>query len=230
MTELDDVLDRNGHLTELACERLAAELRDGTPDEDPSFTRLARGHYAGCAPCQTSVAALAEPMALPPLPLPIPLHAPTRRAPKRAAWWAGALALAATALIAAFIVTRPDDSGIRLKGGSFDFEVQDAGGRVLGDEATVRPGDALYFALRVGEPAWVAVWGVDARGERYTIREAGRFDPTQAPVRLPQAIELDAEGERETIVARMCPHTFTPDDAVVADDCATRSVVLRKLR
>ncbi|MFO0746543.1 MAG: hypothetical protein U1F43_12845 [Myxococcota bacterium] len=111
---LDALTTRAGHLTEQVLERLAAERRDGIPDDEPGLRAAADLHLVGCERCRAAIDQLAgDALALPPLPaLTSPTsvrvaaagRAPNERVPRhrpRSHWWAalGALALAAVALI-----------------------------------------------------------------------------------------------------------------------------------
>ncbi|MFO0744502.1 MAG: hypothetical protein U1F43_02370 [Myxococcota bacterium] len=186
-------LDRGGHLSELAFDR----LRSDRPGSHDAFRAGALAHLAECARCQAAQAALAAadaevglrppaaPMRSTPTATPTPI-AQARAARVRRALTLGApLAAAALALVIALPSGQapvgpgpgvpPDadlDAGdhIILKSGALDFEVYIHDGtasRLVQSGAEVHPGDRASFRVNLRAPGYLLVVGSDEAGHTY---------------------------------------------------------------
>ncbi|MFO0746770.1 MAG: hypothetical protein U1F43_14025 [Myxococcota bacterium] len=247
----DPALDRAGHLSLWALER----VRLDAPESDPPFFAAAEAHLAGCAECRALMASMAaEDPALTLAPPPARGQAPTRvPAPPRRLrrnWLiggAGALMAAAATLA---VVTAPPDA--TRKGSRFDFEVHIADGKAttrVDDGAVVHPGDRAGFEARAEAAGFILIFGWDERGAPYPaypasgLGAAQAIAPTPAAQALPAAIQFDAVGAAEHFAAVYCPSAFAFADLVPAPPvreadvrarseargCVLRTLALRKV-
>ncbi|MEO1171955.1 MAG: hypothetical protein AAFX94_07860, partial [Myxococcota bacterium] len=111
--------------------------------------------------------------------------------PRRAAWVGGGLVAAAAALL--FVVSPPGATdGVRLKGGAtlrLHRQVE-GGSEVLSSGASARPGDRVRFEVGLPAAGVVAIYGVEASGDRYTARPAEFLDAGTGQL-LEGAVALD---------------------------------------
>jgi len=234
---MKDVLDRSGHLSELA---LDVYRYDGArPDID--------AHLATCERCRAALSALLAEDQAAVVPAP-------RRAPPKSPWtgWAArgaALGLLAMAAIV-FLVTRPpagdrpdDGDTLRLKSGAFDFEVFVHDGqrsRAVVDGDVVHPGERMGFRVRVREQGYLLVIGHDDQGHTYMCYPPGEvgasaalpFPATLEPQVLPVAMRFDDILGSEHIVALLCPAPVGAADiamdARMRDGCVIHELSLNK--
>lgn len=233
-------LDRGGHLSELALDRLRYD--PALPTEEKAELDQ---HLARCAECQAALATLsAEDAAFAVAPR-APVVALRPKSPLR---WLGAgvaaLAIAAAALIAVNMPTTklfdPDD--LRVKSGPFDFEVfvhDGAESRAVMSGDTVFPGERMGFRVRARETGYLLVLGRDDSGNRYLCYPDGvigdavavAFQESTEPLVLPTAMRFDDILGSEHITAIFCPAPFGADE--VGEDmqppgCVSRAVRLQK--
>ena len=235
--EADDVLDRGGHLSELALDRYRFD-----PPE-PTFHEAVTAHLGACAACQSALDALiAEdatsvldpPTAVAPV-IPMTARRPwaalgaVDRTPRRTAWIAGGMVFALAAI--ALLVTRPWQPGedlIRLKGSPLDLEIYVHDGErsrpvVAGD--VVHPGERMGFRVHLRQDGYLAIFGRDDRGTSYpcyplnegpgptlaptaTALEAVAQPRTEHPLTLPVAMRFDDILGDEHITAVFCESPF----------------------
>ena len=144
--------------------------------------------------------------------VPLRLPVPVRR------WsWRPLLGLAAAAAACLLLlVPSMEAPGVRTKGGPwFSVIARRADGsidRVLPGDS-LAPGDAIRFEVRAGEPAVVAVLGIDAAGAVTPYVEGIALEPGE-PAVLPGAIRLDETLGPERLVALFCPTPIDRDRLV----------------
>lgn len=234
---MNDALDRRGHLSEWALER----VRVDDPASDPAFFAAARAHLSDCPPCAETLRVMdaeAPALTLRPEAAVVPLT------PRKRLWAGlGALALAAVVLVIAWPRTAAPPE-ILAKGTHFDFEVHiktAEGSVVAADGHVVHPGDRLGFKARAAARGTVVVFGWDDRQAPYPIMAPLPLAPSPETQPLAAAVELDAHGTRETLAAVLCPDAFTLTDVasppidepalfakVTAKGCTLRLVRLTK--
>lgn len=253
-----NMLDRAGHLSELALDR----YRYDPPATDRSWMDA---HLAECSECRAALLDLAHEDAAVVVPEPrdpnvVPLRPPlskTPTKPRATAWWAGAGAALAAAAVA-FVVTRPGttrDPGVgpegdryHLKSGPFDFEVfvhdgSDSRPVLSGD--VVHPGERMGFRVRTRELGYLLVLGRDDSGNRYVCYPGGDVAAAAAvpvpespePQVLPLAMRFDDVLGSEHIMAVFCPGPFSAGDLgdgglgsvdMRAEGCITYELTLLK--
>ena len=159
-----------------------------------------KAHVRACAACARRKVELAKEALDFDVPLRLPRRA--RRSLRRS------LPLAAAAAAASLLLFLPstDSPGIRTKGGaSLSVVARRADGTIApvlpGD--TLAPGDAIRFEVRTGEPAIVAVLGIDAAGAVTPYVDEVAIE-SEGPQLLPGAIRLDETLGPERIVALFC--------------------------
>jgi len=237
----DLALDRSGHLSTWALDRLRLDPQTSEPD----FFAAAERHIAACERCRAARAALDAEVAAMPAPLP-PASLRAARPPRggRRLWWIGGAASLAAAALALLIVRPPDD--VTPKGSRLDLEVHVADDgrspRLVADGAVVRPGARAGFRVRAAEDGHLMLFGWDDTGAPYAIHPAGdaaRAAPIAAasePSQVPAAIAFDDVGASERLAAVWCPapfalHDLSPapslDEARLAEAAAARGCVLR---
>ncbi|MFO0746751.1 MAG: hypothetical protein U1F43_13930 [Myxococcota bacterium] len=192
----DSVLDRAGHLSELALDRYRYDPPAAPRDEVDQ-------HLASCAECRAALLDLAHEDAA--AAVPAPPGATTgarergddnvrplvpRSKSSKVTWLAGVTGLLAAAALA-FVVARPggdasgDGSGaigaddgdrLHVKSGPFDFEVfvhdgNDSRAVLSGD--VVHPGERMGFRVRARELGYLLVTGRDDSGNQYMCYPGG---------------------------------------------------------
>ncbi|MCC6625616.1 MAG: DUF4384 domain-containing protein [Deltaproteobacteria bacterium] len=245
-------LDRQGHLTELALDRLEAD----PPASDPSFFEAARAHLAGCEPCRARVdLRRRDALTIAPSARVVAAwrsrHAARRGHLPKLVGVGGALAVAALVLIVARAPPAGDDDAPRKKGASLHLEVHvhdGARARLVGDGDRIRAGDRAAFGVRPERDGHLLVFGWDATGAPYAIwpmatdPRAAVAQPIarmEATLPLPAAIRFDGTPGAEHLMAVLCPEPFSladllPPDGLGASEprvpaaCARRRVVLHK--
>lgn len=252
----DDVLDRGGHLSELALDRYRFD-----PPE-PAFRAALEAHLATCAACRDALAALVEEdtacTLAPPHAHATPLAAaeviPLSARRRRAAWIGGAVALALAALalfvVRPWVAPPPDADDITVRGGPFDFEVHVHDGertRPVVDGDVVYPGERMGFRVLLRQDGYLAIIGHDDRGMTYSCYprpEAGAVASlaravaharTDGPVTLPVAMRFDDTLGDEHITAAFCtfpfelgPNVVDIADALTQAGCSVTTLTLHK--
>lgn len=185
-------LDRGGHLSELALDR----LRSDGPLARTEFHRNAEAHLASCARCQAAQRALeamdAELAIAPPVVaevIPLASRArPSVVSSGRTRWLAAAVSLAVAAVVLVVVAPwragvapeRPsagepgpgglDPDHVTLKSGALDFEVHVHDGQQSHPAPTgsaVRPGDRVSFRVDARARGYLLVVGSDELGHAY---------------------------------------------------------------
>lgn len=222
----DPGLDRAGHLSEYALDRLRFD------PADEAFVAAATAHLASCQACQHRQLTLAradETLSLSPR--------PSRSRRSRPAWLTFVTPLVLAAL--AFIIARPwsgegprssgprlvsDDDVRTLKGSPLDLEVFIHDGtrsRPVASGATIHPGDRMGFRARTLRDGHLLIVGQDDRGQVYGCwpQVADVESASAVPLRrteraemLPTAMRFDSVLGTETITAVFCPHPFAFSD------------------
>ncbi|MEO1482496.1 MAG: hypothetical protein AAFU77_10355 [Myxococcota bacterium] len=157
--------------------------------------------------------------------------------PRRAAWVGGGLVAAAAALL--FVVSPPGATdGVRLKGGAtlrLHRQVE-GGSEVLSSGASARPGDRVRFEVGLPAAGVVAIYGVEASGDRYTARPAEFLDAGTGQL-LEGAVALDPSLGAEVLYLVRCDERsavgaceITADSITCADRCDTARFELEKRR
>ncbi len=209
---------RDGHLQDLALERLAID------DLEPAAAETVRAHLQGCQACTQRRGAIAAELAEP-LPELRTAPAPERRGGfvipagiMRLRWFVGGVGAAVAAAAVALVVMLPaiDEelgTGFRARGSALSFEVYrqaDAGAVRVQDGDGVQAGDRLGFRVASQDGGHLIVLGIDSALSPYPCYPA---DPARGPVawaaspdpvRLDAAVELDATPGQERIVALLC--------------------------
>lgn len=227
MSEPGEHLTREGHLSWLSLHRvLTGELElepphDSSEDCQRELEAWRQEHAELAASLPPSFAELDAAMRK---------RGPRRRRP---IWWSRAAPavglLAAVLALAAFVAlrqARPDalvaqKEQLRLKGQAVALELYVHDGervRVALDGDTVAPGDRIGFKLFVKRPGWVAIVGIDQRGEPYVgypqdDDKAVSWQVTDGGVELEAALELDDVLGRERVVVVHCPRDFALAEA-----------------
>lgn len=213
------VLDRAGHLSELALDRLRFD-----PTVAPDEKAEADAHLATCAACRDAMAMLASEDASFAV---APRVRVSALRPRISTGWIGAgvsaLALAAVVLLAVRVRPRDDGDVMRLRGSPIDFEVfvhdgSDSRAVLSGD--TVHPGERVGFRVRARDPGYLLVLGHDDTGNRYLCYPEGvigdaiavAFQESPEPRVLPTAMRFDDILGSEHITAIFCPAPFTAYD------------------
>lgn len=209
---------RDGHLTDLGLELHLAE------QVDPAAVVA---HLEDCALCRTRVAAARahdEGAAMPAFIPRADVAPPATAAPANRTWMFGAVALAATALLAI---------GLSQTGGEADDEWRVKGSRDLalqvyldeGEVSTrlrdgdgVEAGDRLGFRIHTRRGGHLLVVGVDARSDPYlcypqhTDGRSAELFGADGPTALPEAIRMDETPGIERLVAILCDAPFEYSD------------------
>jgi hypothetical protein len=171
--------------------------------------RTATRHLEGCAWCRERRAALSTSYEETRAQLP-----PLRRPKKSVRGWlaagAGALALAAAALL--FVRTRPAETTVdatRIKGGDKLVFFVEHGGKVRDGRADERmvPGDKLQFAYSARQPVYVLVLSIDPTKEAFVYADGkSLMAPTTGnDVKpLPTSVELDGVLGEEHLFGLIC--------------------------
>lgn len=210
-------LTRDGHLSDLALERVLAGEVD------------AAEHLEVCAVCRKRVD---EARAFQPV---------GAREPARPwGWVAGAVALAA-GIVAAVMLTRteaePRPEFVARGGFSFEIHAHDGqASRAVDDGSTVHPGERIGFRVAAPRPGELLVFGRDATGETYLCYPQGGggasapLAASDTVTALDEAIRLDDVLGTEQITAVFCSRRFTLDELgdTLPDGCAQRRVSLDK--
>ena len=231
----DQVLARDGHLSELSINRylydpvLDTDLRDAFAE-----------HLQSCAVCRERLKAVQD------FDASLELRPPTEaaqisavsgvsvarlepRRPRRAdkAWWGAGVALAAAAALALVMGSGPETvSGseldtTRLKGSKLDFEVYVHDGttsRLVDGGDKVHPGDRVAFRVATRQDGYLLVMGLDQAGSVYVCYPqqnegmAAAFSASEKAMKLEQAMQFDTQLGRELLVAVWCPDPFHIDD------------------
>lgn len=222
-------LDRTGHLSEYALDRLRFD------PADEAFASAATAHLASCQACQHRLLTLAradDALSL------SPRSSRPRRSP-RPAWLTFIAPLMLAAL--AFVIARPwsgegprsssprlvsDDDVRTLKGSPLDLEVFIHDGtrsRPVASGATIHPGERMGFRARTQHDGHLLIVGQDERGQVYGCwpqvadvesASAVPLARTERPEMLPTAMRFDPLLGTETITAIFCPHPFAFSDLV----------------
>ena len=245
---MDDLLTRDGHLSELTLDRLLQGELDGVAALD--------AHLAECAECRGAVASArafdAQVVLRPPM---------TATESPASGRWPLYGAIVAMAAAVAFLALRADitpDSPMpptdefRLKGG-FDFQVFAHDGktsRAVDTGGEVHPGERLGFRFGAKRSGHLMVVGTDGRGEPYlcypqnTEGAPREMAPEATPRDLEQAVRLDNVLGVEAIVALHCDEPLIFGDAAgvlkgvavtgdplpaVRSDCRQRVIHLSKV-
>jgi len=247
-------LDRSGHLSELALDRLDTDDRA----LDPSFFEATEAHLATCDRCRDRLdARRREAVSLTPTPAVVAAWTSPRAVRGGHPWRRlGGVGLVFAAAAAVLLVTRlapDDDDGVRKKGAALHFEVHVHDGRaerLVGTGDRVRPGERAAFGVRPDAAGYLVIFGWDATGEPYPVwpYAAAARDAAALPIArldvtlpLPVAVRFDATPGPEHLVAILCPEPFRVGDVVPARGlaeagprvpvgCARREVVLDKAR
>lgn len=186
---------------------------------DASFAGEARAvreveaHIARCTECRARHAELAaERQAFLAQRPEFEVPQKSRRARTRVAVLSG-FAVAAAALLWAAPHVQPDVPGVRLKGGPrLDYYVQREAAASRGTTLTkLAPGDRVRFSYTSERSAYLAVYGLDARGQASVFypaaQGAARVEPG-ADQLLETAVELDDALGSEQVFAVFCDAPF----------------------
>lgn len=207
--------------------------------EEPG-TEATRAHVETCAVCQARVAAAEKQDAQYAASTFVAKEAQavSKRARQPPRKLVAGIGIALAAGLALFIVPallKPPD-GERVKGSDPELVVyRHREGRVekVNDGDTLKAGDALRFEVVLPRPSHVVILGVDgARTVTPYVPAAGVATVLSAGRHaLPEAVKLDAVTGEERVVATVCEHGLTVDDArrlLQAD--ATREDCVVKVR
>jgi len=199
-----------GHLRRVDVERAATGERIA-----------AQTHLATCGACRDEVEALRAQgqafVARQPVASFLERHR-LAKAGLRPRWWLG-LSLVPLAAALVFVVVRPPEPDIRLKGAAFAVLVTRAG-QPQALSATERPraGDRLSFVFTSPSPRHLLVVDLERGSPPAVVFPFGarRSGPLGAgPTTLPDDIALDATQADEWLAAVSCEGPFTLDDVHV---------------
>lgn len=233
--------DRNGHLSELALDR----LRYDPPESDATFFAQARDHLDDCAACRAALAALEASDAV------NTLAPPRAVSPRKKAWLTG-FAIVAMAALAFFVirsdtlVVPPAPDRLTPRGAPFELGVyahDGASAREVGDGAVVHPGERIGFRVRTSRDGHLIVVGWDDTRRMYVAHAATPLAKSDLATTLDAAVRLDERLGEEHLLAVFCKTpidlaalsadpTFAPNAAdrvrLEARDCTLRERVLDK--
>jgi hypothetical protein len=221
----EHLLSRSGALLDLTIERhLAGELSEAD-------AALVEAHLASHPACRARhEAAARDRAAFRQRPVPVWMNAPPPAhvaevvplRPARRTWaYAGAVALAAAALLAVLVglPAAPDTAPdvVRVRGDGLELGVYTEDSTPLEFGSDVATGARLGFRIRSREAGHLVIVGVDDAGGAYPCYpQGGGSAPVEAhtdPVSLDEAIRLDGTPGTERLVALRCAAPIDPAHA-----------------
>ena len=161
------------------------------------------------------------------------------------------LAPAMAVALAVFLVSRPPESGLLLKGGAGSFQVHSRGDGSsapvrLESGAMVKAGEVLEFEFAAKRPGHLAIIEIDGAGKATVFSPFGGHSSrpvSPGMARLPGTVVLDAAPGPLRLVAIFSPEPFelppllerlssgqSPEKAHSCADCSVETLVLQKRR